>query len=100
MSRGRKFLAVLVFLVLLFAPSAAKKTSAPKSKRSIDAQIAAEEKKRSDLAKQAQNYREQVKKMGLKVDGLLTKVNTLQQDESMAQQELTVLELQNQKIQE
>ena len=100
MSRGRKFLAVLVFLALLFAPSAAKKTSAPKSKRSIDAQIAAEEKKRSDLAKQAQNYREQVKKMGLKVDGLLTKVNTLQQDESMAQQELTVLELQNQKIQE
>ena len=91
-------MAVLIFLVLLLTPSAAKKPAAKKS--SIDSQIAAEEKKRSDLAKQAQNYREQVKKMGIKVDGLLTKVNTLQQDESMAEQELTVLELQNQKIQE
>ena len=98
MNRSRKILAVLIFLVLLLTPSAAKKPAAKKS--SIDSQIAAEEKKRSDLAKQAQNYREQVKKMGIKVDGLLTKVNTLQQDESMAEQELTVLELQNQKIQE
>ena len=98
MNRSRKILAVLIFLVLLLTPSAAKKPAAQKS--SIDSQIAAEEKKRSDLAKQAQNYREQVKKMGIKVDGLLTKVNTLQQDESMAEQELTVLELQNQKIQE
>ena len=98
MNRSRKILAVLIFLVLLLTPSAAKKPAAKKS--SIDSQIAAEEKKRSDLAKQAQNYREQVKTMGIKVDGLLTKVNTLQQDESMAEQELTVLELQNQKIQE
>lgn len=83
----------VVILMLLLSVFAAKKVS-------IDSQIAAEEKKRSDLAKQAQAYREQVKKMGVQVDGLLTKVNTLQQDESMAQQELTVLELQNQKIQE
>ena len=38
--------------------------------------------------------------MGAKVEGLLTKVNELQQDESVARQELTVLELQNKKIQE
>ena len=38
--------------------------------------------------------------MGAKVEGLLTKVNTLQQDESVAEQELTVLELQSEKIQE
>ena len=74
--------------------------NAAAKKQTIDAQIAAEEKKRSDLAKQVQNYKNQIKQMGAKVEGLLTKVNTLQQDESMARQELTVLELQNQKIQE
>lgn len=70
------------------------------SKPNIDVQIAAEEKKRSELAKQIQTYRKQIKDMGVKVEGLLTRVNTLQQDESVARQELTVLELQNQKIQE
>lgn len=89
---------VMLIAVLIFTVAAAKKTS--RSKGSIDSQIAAEEKKRSDLAKQAQSYRDQVRKMGRKVDSLLTQVNTLQQDESLAQQELTVLELQSEKIQE
>lgn len=97
---GRKF-AVLLLLVMLFVPesvySAAKKTA---SKPNIDAQIAAEEKKRSDLTRQIRDYKAQIKKMGAQVEGLLTRVNTLQQDESVARQELTVLELQNQKIQE
>lgn len=88
----------VLIIVLTFTTAAAKKTARPKG--SIDAQIAAEEKKRSDLAKQAQTYRNQVRTMGRKVDSLLTQVNTLQQDESLAQQELTVLELQNEKIQE
>lgn len=70
------------------------------AKPSIDAQIAAEEKKRSELTKQIKDYRDQIRRMGRRVEGLLTKVNTLQQDESMARQELTVLELQSQKIQE
>ena len=70
------------------------------SKAGLDAQIAAEEKKRSDLTKQIADYKKQIREMGVKVDGLLTKVNTLQQDENFAKQELTVLELQNQKIQD
>ncbi|MBQ6776068.1 MAG: peptidoglycan DD-metalloendopeptidase family protein [Synergistaceae bacterium] len=106
----KKFLIIVVFLLcVVVAParvnSAAKKstpapakTSAPKG--SIDSQIEAEEKKRSELSKQIQNYRKQIKEMGARVEGLLTQVNTLQQDESVARQELTVLELQNQKIQE
>ena len=93
---SRKVFALAV-LALVFVPCIA---NAAAKKSSIDAQIAAEEKKRADLAKQVQNYRRQIKQMGAKVEGLLTKVNTLQQDESMAEQELTVLELQNQKIQE
>lgn len=84
------------------AAKAAKAPATPKpaTKPSIDAQIAAEEKKRNDLARQIQNYKAQIKNMGVQVEGLLTKVNTLQQDESVARQELTVLELQNRKIQE
>ena len=110
----RKVIALLLLACVLVPQSvnAAAKKAAQKSepaktqtqkstpKPSIDAQIAAEEKKRADLTKQVQKYRQQIKNMGAKVEGLLTKVNTLQQDESMAEQELTVLELQNQKIQE
>ena len=97
----KKFFLAFILLLIIIAPaqvySAGKKTT---SKGSIDSQIEAEEKKRSELSKQIQNYRKQINEMGAKVEGLLTKVNTLQQDESVARQELTLLELQNQKIQE
>ena len=101
----RKFVALTVLLLVLMpgllnAAGKTAKAAKPTKKPSIDAQIAAEEKKRSDLALQVQKYRKQIKEMGARVEGLLTKVNTLQQDESVARQELTVLELQNQKIQE
>lgn len=94
----RKFSALIIILILIMTPAAAKKSKAPRG--NIDSQIAAEERKRADLAKQAQTYRDQVRRMGRQVEGLLTKVNTLQQDESIAEQELTVLELQSEKIQE
>ena len=94
---NKKFSALIILIALILTPAAAKKS---KPRGSIDSQIAAEERKRADLAKQAQAYREQVRRMGAKVEGLLTKVNTLQQDESVAEQELTVLELQSEKIQE
>ena len=64
----------------------------------IDAQIAAEEKKRNELTRQIQDYKNQIRKMGSQVESLLNKVNTLQQDEGYAEQELKVLELQNEKI--
>lgn len=94
---SKKFSALIILIALILTPAAAKKS---KPRGSIDSQIAAEERKRADLAKQAQAYRDQVRRMGAKVEGLLTKVNTLQQDESVAEQELTVLELQSEKIQE
>ncbi|MBQ6738996.1 MAG: peptidoglycan DD-metalloendopeptidase family protein [Synergistaceae bacterium] len=95
----RKF-SVLVLLFLILIPSQVYSASKTKSKGNIDSQIAAEEKKRSELSKQIKKYKQQIKDMGAKVEGLLTKVNTLQLDESAARQELTVLELQNKKIQE
>ena len=101
---NKKFFLFIMLALIIIAPaqvfSAAKKSTAANSKGSIDSQIEAEEKKRSELSKQIQTYRKQIKEMGAKVEGLLTQVNTLQQDESVARQELTLLELQNQKIQE
>ncbi len=92
---SRKLSAVIILLILVLAPSASKK-----SKGSIDSQIAEEERKRAELSRQVQTYRRQIQQMGKRVEGLLTKVNTLQQDESVARQELTLLELQSEKIQE
>ena len=69
-------------------------------KASLDSQIAAEERKREELTRQVQAYRKQIRQMGAKVEGLLNRVNTLQQEESMARQEITLLELQSGKIKE
>lgn len=91
-----KFLAVVFLMVVIFLPNRVNSAGKP----SIDSQIAAEEKKRADLTRQIQDYKKQIREMGARVEGLLTRVNTLQQDETIARQELTVLELQNQKIQE
>ena len=91
---------ILLFTSIIFLPDRVNSASKSKTKPSIDAQISAEEKKRSDLTRQIQDYKNQIKRMGKQVEGLLTKVNDLQQDEVYARQELTILELQNQKIQE
>ncbi len=66
----------------------------------ISSQIAAEEKKRNELTRQIQEYKKQIRDMSGQVQSLLTQLNTLQQDESFAGQELIVLELQNKKIHE
>ena len=95
---NRKIIAFILLAAVILIPAAAKKSKPTRG--SIDSQIAAEERKRTELARQVKAYKDQIKQMGEKVEGLLTKVNTLQQDVGVARQELTVLELQNQKIQE
>ena len=91
----KKIISLAVIFILL-----PKTLFAAAVKPSLDAQIAAEEKKRNELTHQIQNYRKEIRQMGAQVNSLLTKINTLQQDESYAGQELTLLELQNQKIQQ
>lgn len=68
--------------------------------QSIDARIAAEERKRNDLNKRIADYKKRIKDMGTKVDGLLGQIDTLKQNEAVAAQEVEILELQQQKIQE
>lgn len=92
----RKIFLIFILCLIIIAPAEIFAAS----KGSLESQIAAEQKKRSELTKQIQNYRRQIKEMGAKVQGLLTQVNTLQQDESVALQELTLLELETQKIEE
>mgnify|MGYP002624335120 CR=1 FL=1 len=91
---------IFIIAIIIFCPVRASHSAAKKSPSNIDSQIAAEEKKREELSRQVQAYKKQIRDMGAQVEGLLTKVNTLQQDENMALQELTVLELQGKKIEE
>ncbi|MCR5347872.1 MAG: peptidoglycan DD-metalloendopeptidase family protein [Fretibacterium sp.] len=67
---------------------------------SIDARIQAEKKKRQELSRKIAGYRKSIKKMGSQVESLLDKIDTLKQDESVAEREISVLELQNRKLQD
>lgn len=66
----------------------------------IDMSIALEERKRRDLDKRIEKYHQEIKEKDSKVRSLLSQIDALQQDESIAGQELAVLELQQQKLQE
>ncbi|MBQ9565824.1 MAG: peptidoglycan DD-metalloendopeptidase family protein [Synergistaceae bacterium] len=67
---------------------------------SLDSQIAAEQKKRKDLNRQIEDYHKRIKEMGTQVKGLLGQIDNLQQEEAVAGQELSVLELENKKLQQ
>ena len=90
-----KFLIILILIINIFNIKIAYSAS-----QNIDSQIASEEKHRKELDKKIKDYRKQISEMGAKVKSLLGEIDTLQQDEAMAGQELVVLELQNKKIKE
>lgn len=90
-----KFFVILVLIINIFSLNYAWAAA-----QNIDKQIASEERHRKELDKKIKDYRKQIQEMGAKVKSLLGEIDTLQQDEAMAGQELVVLELQNQKIKE
>ncbi|MBR0095811.1 MAG: peptidoglycan DD-metalloendopeptidase family protein [Synergistaceae bacterium] len=90
-----KFFVILVLIINIFSLNFAWAAA-----QNIDSQIASEERHRKELDKKIKDYRKQIQEMGAKVKSLLGEIDTLQQDEAMAGQELVVLELQNQKIKE
>ncbi|MBQ6908970.1 MAG: hypothetical protein IJQ29_02560, partial [Synergistaceae bacterium] len=90
-----KFFVILVLIINIFSLNYAWAAA-----QNIDSQIASEERHRKELDKKIKDYRKQIQEMGAKVKSLLGEIDTLQQDEAMAGQELVVLELQNQKIKE
>ena len=90
-----KFFVILVLSINIFSLNFAWAAA-----QNIDSQIASEERHRKELDKKIKDYRKQIQEMGAKVKSLLGEIDTLQQDEAMAGQELVVLELQNQKIKE
>ena len=90
-----KFFVILVLIINIFSLNYAWAAA-----QNIDKQIASEERHKKELDKKIKDYRKQIREMGAKVKSLLDEIDTLQQDEAMAGQELVVLELQNQKIKE
>ena len=93
----KKFFCFLSFFCLLAVPLRALPVLGAAS--DIDKRIEAEEKKRQELARKIAGYRKSIKEMGSQVESLLDKIDTLKQDETVAGQELAVLELQNKKLQ-
>ena len=66
----------------------------------IDARIAAEEQKRKKLEERIGDYHTRIKNLNTKVESLLGRIDQLQQNEAIAGQELSVLELQRNRVQE
>ncbi|MDO4786350.1 MAG: peptidoglycan DD-metalloendopeptidase family protein [Fretibacterium sp.] len=66
----------------------------------IDARIAEEEQRRKRLEGRISDYRTRIRELTTKVDTLLGQIDRLQQNEAVAGQELSLLELQRRKVQE
>ena len=66
----------------------------------LDARIAAEEQKRKKLEERISDYHTRIKQLNTKVESLLGRIDQLQQNEAVAGQELSVLELQRNRVQE
>ena len=95
------FLSLFLCLLFLFCLLAVPLRAVPVlgAASDLDKRIEAEEKKRQELARKIAGYRKSIKEMGSQVESLLDKIDTLKQDETVAGQELAVLELQNKKLQ-
>jgi murein DD-endopeptidase MepM/ murein hydrolase activator NlpD len=65
----------------------------------IDAQIAAEERRRKELDQKLESYRNSIRQMKVKEDDMLVRIDRSQQATEKAKQEMTVLELQIKKLQ-
>ena len=94
--RRKSSLAVILILGLSLVLPALPARGA----ESIDARIAAEERRRRELDRRIEDYRKKIRDMGSQVNSLMGRIDILQQDESSAAQELSVLELQETRIQE
>lgn len=96
MRRGACLVLGLLLAAGLCAPLPARASSVSE----IDARIAAEEQRRKQLEKRIGDYRTRIRELNTKVETLLGHIDRLQQNEAVAGQELSLLELQRNKIQE
>ena len=93
-------LAVLIFLIVSAVDIKNAAWSASPSLADIDNQIAAAERRRSELARNLENYRTSVRQMRTRENTLLAEIERNQQTAEMARQEMAVLELQIQRHQQ
>lgn len=80
------FLAVGVLLSLTRTPTWAASLS------ELDAQIAAEERRQKEIDRKIEEYRNSIKQMDKKADGLIDRIDRSKQDAKKAEQDITVLE--------
>ncbi|MDR3264545.1 MAG: peptidoglycan DD-metalloendopeptidase family protein, partial [Synergistaceae bacterium] len=89
-----------VFLLALLSMFLAERSAAPADSISeIDARIAAEERRRKELDKKIEDYRNSIKQMDRTASGLLDRIDRSRQDAEKTQQEIAILELQTKKLQ-
>ncbi|MDR1875195.1 MAG: peptidoglycan DD-metalloendopeptidase family protein [Synergistaceae bacterium] len=65
----------------------------------LDSRIAAEEQRRKELDKKIEDYKNSIRQMNRRAEGLIDRIDRLQQDSGKARQEIAVLELQISKLQ-
>jgi murein DD-endopeptidase MepM/ murein hydrolase activator NlpD len=92
-----KKLISLALLFLLLAPGEYGAWAAPAA--DIDAQIAAEERRRKELDRKLESYRSTIRQMKVKENDLLVRIDRSQQATEKARQEMTILEYQISKLQ-
>lgn len=94
------FLLMGAFLETIFAPALvlAAATSTD-SQAAIDERIAAEERRKQELERKLQTYRQAIKQMNVRENDTLVRIDRYRQDTERARQEIAILELQVSKIQ-
>ena len=97
MSLKKWVLAGLIIFVILTGE--VKNTAWGASLSDIDAQIAAEERRRKELDQKLETYRSSIRQMRVKENDMLVRIDRSQQAREQARQEITVLELQIQRLQ-
>lgn len=89
--RGNRKVFLFFFAVALFL-FAAGGTARAATLAELEAQIAAEEQRQKQIEKQIEDYRNSIKQMNKKADGLIDRIDRSQQESKRAEQEISVLE--------
>ena len=95
--KQRAFGAFLLVLLTFFSFASGVSSAAPAP--DIDAQIAAEERRRKELDQKLEAYRKSIEQMKIKENDMLVRIDRSQQATEKARQEMTILEYQVSKLQ-
>ncbi|GHS87022.1 peptidase M23 [Synergistales bacterium] len=84
---------------MVFAPAPLLAAATADSRAAIDERIAAEERRKQDLERKLQTYRQAIQQLNVRENDTIARIDRYQQDTERARQEIAILELQVNKIQ-